>query len=154
MDKLQVYTSANLLLFTAERYTKLHKTTPCYQIRFWIFKGMVVFPLHILYDVFIGGIDLMYKDMLWFLSPQFPFATSYTFWLNTATFTPVATVKVHHNRKNVADWDIWYISSSSCSGRIRFDSCSLCHQNEISPSISSSVVLCVFVLLVYIVVLV
>ena len=44
--------------------------------------------------------------------------------------------------------------SSSCSGRIRFDSCSLYPQNEIDPSISSSVVLCVFVLLVYIVVLV
>ena len=44
--------------------------------------------------------------------------------------------------------------SSSCSGRIRFDSCSLYPQNEIGPSISSSVVLCVFVLLVYIVVLV
>ena len=42
--------------------------------------------------------------------------------------------------------------SSSCSGRIRFDSCSLYPQNEIDPSISSSVVLCVFVLLVYIVV--
>ena len=37
-------------------------------------------------------------------------------------------------------------SSSSCSGRIRFDSCSLYPQNEIGPSISSSVVLCVFVL--------
>ena len=46
------------------------------------------------------------------------------------------------------------LSSSSCSGRIRFDSCSLYPQNEIGPSISSSVVLCVFVLLVYIVVLV
>ena len=46
-----------------------------------------------------------------------------------------------------------YISSSSYSGRIRFDSCSLYPQNEIGPSISSSVVLCVFVLLVYIVVL-
>ena len=34
-------------------------------------------------------------------------------------------------------------SSSSCSGRIRFDSCSLYPQNEIGPSISSSVVLCV-----------
>jgi len=45
-------------------------------------------------------------------------------------------------------------SSSLCSGRIRFDSCSLYPQNEIGPSISSSVVLCVFVLLVYIVVLV
>ena len=45
-------------------------------------------------------------------------------------------------------------SSSSCSGRIRFDSCSLYPQNEIGPSIFSSVVLCVFVLLVYIVVLV
>ena len=45
-------------------------------------------------------------------------------------------------------------SSSSCSGRIRFDSCSVYPQNEIGPSISSSVVLCVFVLLVYIVVLV
>ena len=45
-------------------------------------------------------------------------------------------------------------SSSSCSGRIRFDSCSLYLQNKIGPSISSSVVLCVFVLLVYIVVLV
>jgi len=43
-------------------------------------------------------------------------------------------------------------SSSSCSGRIRFDSCSLYSQNEIGPSISSLVVLCVFVLLVYIVV--
>ena len=39
-------------------------------------------------------------------------------------------------------------SSSSCSGRIRFESCSLYPQNEIVPSISSSVVLCVFVLLV------
>jgi len=39
-------------------------------------------------------------------------------------------------------------SSSSCSGRIRFDSCSLYPQNEIGSSISSSVVLCVFVLLV------
>ena len=46
---------------------------------------------------------------------------------------------------------IQQISSSSCSGRIRFDSCSLYPQNEIGPSISSSVVLCVFVLLVYIV---
>jgi len=45
-------------------------------------------------------------------------------------------------------------SSSSCSGMIRFDSCSLYPQNEIGPSISSSAVLCVFVLLVYIVVLV
>ena len=36
-------------------------------------------------------------------------------------------------------------SSSSCSGRIRFDSCSLYPQNEAGPSISSSVVLCVFV---------
>jgi hypothetical protein len=35
-------------------------------------------------------------------------------------------------------------SSSSCSGRIRFDSCSLYPQNEIGPSISSSVVLCVW----------
>ena len=48
----------------------------------------------------------------------------------------------------------YYYLSSSCSGRIRFDSCSLYPQNEIGPSISSSVVLCVFVLLVYIVVLV
>ena len=39
-------------------------------------------------------------------------------------------------------------SSSSCSGRIKFDFCSLYPQNEIGPSISSSVVLCVFVLLV------
>jgi len=46
------------------------------------------------------------------------------------------------------------IIHSLCSGRIRFDSCSLYPQNEIGPSISSSVVLCVFVLLVYIVVLV
>jgi hypothetical protein len=45
-------------------------------------------------------------------------------------------------------------SSSSCSGRIRFDSCSLYPQNETGPSISSSVILCVFVRLVYIVVLV
>ena len=45
-------------------------------------------------------------------------------------------------------------SSSSCSGRIRFDFCSLYPQNQIGPSISSSVVLRVFVLLVYIVVLV
>jgi len=45
-------------------------------------------------------------------------------------------------------------TSSSCSGRIRFDSCSLYPQNEIGPSISSSVVLCAFVLLVDIVVLV
>ena len=45
-------------------------------------------------------------------------------------------------------------SSSSCLGRIRFDSCSLYPRNEIGPSISSSVVLCVLVLLVYIVVLV
>ena len=45
-------------------------------------------------------------------------------------------------------------SSSSCSGRIRRVSCSLYPQNETGPSISSSVVLCVFVLLVYIVVLV
>ena len=45
-------------------------------------------------------------------------------------------------------------SSSSCSGRISFDSCSLYPQNEIGLSISSSVVLCVFVVLVYIVVLV
>ena len=36
----------------------------------------------------------------------------------------------------------------------RFDSCSFYPQNEIGPSISSSVVLSVFVLLVYIVVLV
>ena len=41
-------------------------------------------------------------------------------------------------------------SSSWCSGRIRFDSCSLYPENEIDPSISFSVVLCVFVLLVYI----
>jgi len=45
-------------------------------------------------------------------------------------------------------------SSSSCSGRIRFDSCSFYPQNEIGPSISSSVVLCVFVLLVYVVLLI
>jgi hypothetical protein len=45
-------------------------------------------------------------------------------------------------------------SSSSCSGRIRFDSCSLYPQNEIGPSISSLVVLCYFVLLVHIVTLV
>ena len=45
-------------------------------------------------------------------------------------------------------------SLPSCSGRIRFDSCCLYPQNETGPSISSSVVLCVFVLLVYIVVLV
>jgi len=45
-------------------------------------------------------------------------------------------------------------SSSLCSGGISFDSYSLYPQNEIGPSISSSVVLCVFVLLVYIVVLV
>ena len=32
--------------------------------------------------------------------------------------------------------------SSSCSGRIRFDSCSLYPQNKIGPSNSSSVVLC------------
>jgi len=61
-------------------------------------------------------------------------------------------------------WDAWLqlpgnrfwhpISSSSCSGRIKFDSCSLYPQNEIGPSISSSAVLCVFVLLVYIVVIV
>ena len=51
-------------------------------------------------------------------------------------------------------FNIQLSSSSSCSGRIRFDSCSLYPQNEICPSISSSVVLCVFVLLVYIVVLV
>ena len=43
---------------------------------------------------------------------------------------------------------------SSYSGRIRFDSCSLYPQNEIGPSISSSVVLHAFVLLVYIVSLV
>ena len=47
-----------------------------------------------------------------------------------------------------------FSSSSSCSGRIRFDSCSLYPQNEIGPSISFSVILCVFVFLVYIVVLV
>ena len=47
-----------------------------------------------------------------------------------------------------------YTISSSYSERIRFDSCSLYPQNEIGPSVSSSVVLCVFVLLVYIVVLV
>jgi hypothetical protein len=35
-------------------------------------------------------------------------------------------------------------SSLSCLGRIRFDSCFLYLQNEIGPSISSSVVLCVF----------
>jgi len=52
-----------------------------------------------------------------------------------------------HNHFNIS-------SSSSCSGRIRFDSCSLYPQNETGPSISTSVVLCVFVLLVYIVVLV
>jgi len=59
-------------------------------------------------------------------------------------------------------WTLWFetcrrsssSSSSSCSGRIRFDSCSLCPQNETGPSISSSVVLCVFVFLVYIVVLI
>lgn len=79
MDILQVYTSANLLSCTAEQYTTLHNTTPCYQIGFWIFKGMVIFPLHILYNVFIGDIDLMYKDMLCFLSPQFSFRTSYAF---------------------------------------------------------------------------
>jgi len=38
--------------------------------------------------------------------------------------------------------------------KVRFDSCSLYPQNEIGPSISSSVVLCVFVVSVYIVVLV
>jgi len=43
------------------------------------------------------------------------------------------------------------ITSSSCSGRSRCDSCSLYPQNEIGPSISSSVILCVFVPLVYIV---
>ena len=48
---------------------------------------------------------------------------------------------------------IWKLKLS-CSGRIRFDSCSLYPQNEIGPSISSSVILGVFVLLVYIVVLV
>jgi len=53
-------------------------------------------------------------------------------------------------------FDINYkkLSSSSCSWRIRRVSCSLYPQNEIGPSISSSVVLCVFVILVYIVVLV
>jgi len=51
-------------------------------------------------------------------------------------------------------WRETYPSSSSCSGRIRCVSCSLYPQNEIGPSISSSVVLCVFVLLVYIVMLV
>jgi len=45
-------------------------------------------------------------------------------------------------------------SSSAYSGRISFDSCSLYPQNEIGPSVSSSVFLCVFVLLVYVVVLV
>jgi hypothetical protein len=49
---------------------------------------------------------------------------------------------------------IYTSSSSSCLGRIRFDSCSLYPQNEIGPSISLSVFLCVFVLLVHIVVLV
>ena len=41
---------------------------------------------------------------------------------------------------------LYILYISSCSGRIRFDSCSLYPQNEIGPSISSSVVLCVFVL--------
>jgi len=77
------------------------------------------------------------------------------------------TLNVSHNPKNslffflsgrVRDSQLhisWQsASSSSRSGRIRFDSCSLYPQNVIGPSISSSVVLCVFVLLVYIVVLV
>jgi len=45
-------------------------------------------------------------------------------------------------------------SSSSCSGKSRFWSLFLVSLNEIGPSISSSVVLSVFVLLVYIVVLI
>ena len=59
--------------------------------------------------------------------------------------------------RNVRKYNFYFThssSSSSCSGRIRFDSCSLYPQNEIGPSISSSVVLRVFVLLVYIVLLV
>ena len=129
MDILQVYTSANLLSFTAEQYTTLHNTTSCYHVRFWIFS------------VFIGGIDLMYKDMPWFLSPVSPCNFLY-FWLNTATFTPIATVKVQHNRKNVADWDIWhiyiyihiyiytyiyiYIYKLLCIRRSNFDWCTHC----------------------------
>jgi hypothetical protein len=58
-------------------------------------------------------------------------------------------------------WSIQYargyvdddISSSSCSERIKFDSCSFYPQNKIGFSISCSVVLGVFLLLVYIVVL-
>ena len=45
-------------------------------------------------------------------------------------------------------------SSSSCSWSVRHVSLFLDHQDEVGPSISSSVVLCFFVLLVYTVVLV
>jgi hypothetical protein len=62
-------------------------------------------------------------------------------------FQLLSTISMHFSLQILS-------SSSSCSGRIRFDSCSLYPQNEIGPSIFSSVVLCVFVLLVYIVVLV
>ena len=47
-----------------------------------------------------------------------------------------------------------YSSSSSCSWRVRHVSLFLDPQDEVGPSISSSVVLCFFVLLVYILVLV
>ena len=47
-----------------------------------------------------------------------------------------------------------HTSSSSCSWRVRHISLFLDPQDEVGPSISSSVVLCFFVLLVYIVVLV
>ena len=60
--------------------------------------------------------------------------------------------------RNMAHISLWYISTIysvplfcyiiiiiMCK-KIRFDSCSLYPQNEIGPSISSSVVLCVFVL--------
>ena len=66
-------------------------------------------------------------------------------------------ISYHHISYHIVSYLIIYhiiSSSSSCSGRIRFDSCSLYPLNEIGPSISSSVILCVFVLLVYIVVLV
>ena len=77
----------------------------------------------------------------------YPVDMFYTFLLIICLSQSVAILiihlhtKIHKPRLN----QISSSSSSSCSGRIRFDSCSLYPQNEIGPSISSSVVLCVFV---------
>ena len=51
-------------------------------------------------------------------------------------------------------YTLWFNSSSSCSWRVRHVILFLDPQDEVDPSISSSVVLCFFVLLIYIVVLV